>query len=282
MADTDTNTPETKEETSTKLPTSTEEIENQIDEGLADKFPAEPETKTEDIEPDVFDEEKKEELKRPEGLEDKFWDEKKGVKTEELSKSYKELRDHVSKGHHKAPKNDKGEVEYNNEVFKNVDKKDKTVNIFQEWAKDSGVSQAKYDDLVKKIIDQSNVTQEEEKIDIDREKQKLGPNAEERIKANSQWFEGYKRKQIFTEAEEDIFKIAAADAVGQRWVEKIRNMIGEQVPQKLEPTGEELQSIQDIKAQIGSKKYNQDPVYRSKVYNQLKRATGKDPENPLD
>jgi hypothetical protein len=260
-----------------ELPSSSEEIESQVEEGLADKFAPE-EKKEEESEPDVFDEKEVKELKRPEGLEDKFWDKKSGVKSEDLSMAYKELRDHISKGQHKAPKDGK----YDNKVFENLEPNHPTVPIYNEWAKKHGISQLAFNELAQKVINESNLDVEQEKINIEKEIEKLGPNAQDRIKANGQWFNGLKNKGIFTEAEEDIFKIAAADATGQRFIEKVRNMIGDQVPHKLEPTGEELQSLEDIKAQIGSKQYKEDPAFRAKVYASLKRATGKDPESPIE
>ena len=270
-------TPVSPTEGKSELPSSSEEIESQVEEGLADKFAPE-EKKEEESEPDVFDEKEVKELKRPEGLEDKFWDKKSGVKSEDLSMAYKELRDHISKGQHKAPKDGK----YDNKVFEKLDPEEPSVKIYNEWAKKHGLSQQAYDELAEKVISSSQHIEEQDKIDMEKEIEKLGPNATDRIKANGLWFNGLKNKGIFTEAEEDIFKIAAADATGQRFIEKVRNMIGDQVPHKLEPTGEELQSLEDIKAQIGSKQYKEDPAFRAKVYASLKRATGKDPESPIE
>lgn len=116
-------------------------------------------------------------LERPDYYPEQFWDED-GPNVEELAKSYNELRTKFSQGKHKAPD---GDYEYAALAEQGLDAEEPGFQIFSEWAKENGVSQAAFEELGQKIL--SVTKQEAEAVEIDRQQEmaKLGDRAAEKI-----------------------------------------------------------------------------------------------------
>ena len=152
-------------------------------------------------------EEEKVTLEKPEYLEDKFWDPEKGVKTEELNHSYKELQKQFSMGKHKAPK------EYDLNVLEDVDvENDELAQFFMEWAQENKPTQGAFNDLVNKFKELSVAQEQEDSIDIEAETKQLGPNADQIIKGITDWGKGLVSKGVWSDQDFDEFKVFAATA----------------------------------------------------------------------
>ena len=81
-------------------------------------------------------------LERPEYYPAKFWDED-GPDVEKLAKSYAELEKKFKSGKHKAPE----QYDISSLADQGLDSDDPTVAVYQDWAKENGISQDAFEDL---------------------------------------------------------------------------------------------------------------------------------------
>jgi len=116
-------------------------------------------------------------LERPEYYPDQFWDED-GPNVEELAKSYNELRKKFSQGKHKAPD---GDYEYNSLAEQGLDAEEPGFQIFANWAKENGISQAAFEELGQQILSVTKQEAEAFELDAQEERAKLGDRAQEKI-----------------------------------------------------------------------------------------------------
>ena len=142
------------------------------------------------------------ELKKPEYLPEEYWDEKTGANLEKLmgefekqKTSYNELRKKMSQGKHKAPE------KYTWENLGEVDADDPLLATYTDWAKENGISQEAFDKLGQAFTEIQNNYAQDAQLDLDKERQLLGKNANEIINSNVEWGRGLVAKGIFTEAD---------------------------------------------------------------------------------
>ena len=185
-----------------------EKVEEKPEGLLADVKPTEEKEKEpEDIphkieeQTNVSSEEKKEEVKleKPEYLEKNFWDDKTGVKVEDLNTSYKELQKAFSMGKHKAPK------EYDVSALEGIEEGDQIADMFMEWAKENKPTQVGFDKLVNQFREITSKQQEAERIDDDKERKALGPNADQVIQGITKWGKGLVSIGVWSENEFEEF-----------------------------------------------------------------------------
>lgn len=212
-------------------------------------------------------EEEKVTLEKPEYLEDKFWDPEKGVKTEELNHSYKELQKQFSMGKHKAPK------EYDLEVLEDVDvDNDELAQFFMDWTSKYKPTQGAFNELVSKFKELSVAQEQEDSIDVAAEKQQLGPNADQIVKGTVTWMQGLVAKGIWSETDFEEGKIFTATADGINAINKIRRYYGEQTIPTAPTDVDGQPSREELFALVADPKYKTDPGFRAKVEKQFERA----------
>ena len=115
-------------------------------------------------------------LERPDYYPEKFWDED-GPDVEKLAKSYAELEKKFKAGKHKAPE----EYDVSSLADQGLDSDDPTVAVYQDWAKENGISQGAFEDLAGRVLALSKDEQESVQYDQRAEMEKLGANASEKI-----------------------------------------------------------------------------------------------------
>ncbi len=211
-------------------------------------------------------EEEKVTLEKPEYLEDKFWDPEKGVKTEELNHSYKELQKQFSMGKHKAPK------EYDVTSLEDVEDDDELKTYFLDWAKENKPTQAAFDNLVNKFKELSLQQEEADSIDIDAETKSLGPNAPQIIKGIKEWGQGLVAKGVWSDQDFEEFKVFAATANGINALNKVRKFYGEKTIPTAPIDVDGPASNDELYELVADPKYKTDPVFRRKVEEQFARA----------
>ena len=86
-------------------------------------------------------------LERPEYYPAKFWDED-GPDVEKLAKSYAELEKKFKSGKHKAPE----QYDISSLADQGLDSDDPTVAVYQDWAKENGISQDAFEDLAGRVL----------------------------------------------------------------------------------------------------------------------------------
>jgi hypothetical protein len=249
-----------------------EETQEEPSKGLmAESKVAKEEAETEDIAHDV----QEAELKKPDFLPDEYWDAEKGTKLEELmeafskqEKSYEQLRTKMSKGNHKAPK------EYSTSDIGEVNADDPLLETYTEWAKENGISQDAFTKLGKAFTEFQNNVAQDAAINIEKEKQLLGANADEIIQSNVQWGQGMVQKGIFTEADYQEIEILGGTANGQRVIQKIRSLSGEREIPVASIEGQ-APDKEELRAMVADPRYKTDIKYRKSVEKQYEEAFGR-------
>lgn len=122
------------------------------------------------------EEPKSEPLVRPDNFPAKFWTDE-GPDVDKLVKSYSELEKQFKSGKHKAPE----EYDMSGLLDQGLAEDDPTLGVFRDWAKENGISQAAFEDLAGKVLQQSAREQESYEIDRRAEMEKLGERAQQKI-----------------------------------------------------------------------------------------------------
>ena len=237
-----------------------ENVEPTEPDGLMASVAGEPEQQASDEEmPHRAEDEQPAKEERPEWLDAKF------ATAEDLAKSYDELQKKFSQGKHKAPD------EYSTDVLTDAGYQmdDPIVDTYMGWAKKYGVNQEAFDELAGAITSMSGEREQQVEFDLKAEREALGPNADAIIKSNVQWADGLMRKGVVSDAERNEINIWGGSAVGQRLMQKVRQMSGDMSKIPVAPVAEESMSQADFEADISSKmadkRYGNDPAFTRSV-----------------
>jgi hypothetical protein len=211
-----------------------------------------------------------EEWVRPDYWPEQFWSDDEGPDVEKLAKSYQELRTKMSQGKHKAPTDGK----YDISVFKSagVDEKDDLLQKYVGKAKELGVSQEAFDEMAKLYMEEVGAMFEEVAVNKEAELKKLGPKANDILKANNQWLTKLSRT-VLTPAETDAVVRASNSAAFVSALNKIRQASGEMgIPVDANVVSEGQPSKEDLYAMVGDPRYGKDMRFTREVENMFAKA----------
>ncbi len=200
---------------------------------------------------------------RPDWFPEKFWDEKDGPNIENMAKSISHLEKKLGET---APDHyDLSEVQ--------VDPEDPVVKTVLEFGKEKQLSQKSITGLINKVIEVTGGIEKEAELDIQKEKEKIGPNAPEIIQSNIRWNDKMLKDGIFNQDDYNEIEMLGGTAEGIRVLQKIRNMIGEQEIPVVSVPGSRPDKA-ELQAMVADPKYQTDPVYRQKVEKAFQEAYG--------
>ena len=183
------------------------------------------------------------------------------------------MEKNFSQGKHKAP--DEYDISFTEQSGIPTD--DPLLGRFSNWAKEHGVSQAAFEALAKDYIDMEVSSMEQYKVDVQAEKEKLGPNGDQIIRSTAEWANGLFNKGVFNEEELEAFKSAAGTASGVRALQKLRRFYGEGNIPTAQPSDEGVPTLEELYAMVGTEEYKNDVTYRNKVQKWFKQRV---PDNP--
>lgn len=222
------------------------------------------------------EESEKEEWVRPDYWPEQFWSDEEGPDVEKLAKSYQELRTKMSQGKHKAPADGK----YDMSVFKSagVGDDDDLLQKYVGKARDLGVSQEAFDELAKLYMEEVGAAFENVAVNRDAELKKLGPKANDILKANNQWLTKMSRT-VLTQAETDAIVKASTSANFVSALNKLRQASGEMaIPVDASVVaGEGQPSKDDLYAMVGDPRYGKDMRFTREVENMFAKAFDSSP-----
>ena len=195
-----------------------------------------------------------------EGL-DQFWSSDDGPDLEGLAKSYTELRSKMSSGKHKAPKDGK----YDMSVLEGVPDDDPLLTSFTAFAKDNGLSQDQFEQISKMYMENMGEMFENVEVDVQREMDKLGKNADKVIQSTSQWLGKLQTSGVLTSEETDAVANAAQSADFVRALNKIRDSYGEKAIPAIDIQESGAMSKADLDAMVADPRYGKDMHYTQQV-----------------
>ena len=204
-----------------------------------------------------------ESYERPDWFPEKFWHEKDGPNIENMAKSLNSLEKKLGET---APSSyDISELA--------VDPEDPVVKTFLEFGKEKQLSQKSVTGLINKVLELTGGMEQEAELDVQKEKEKIGPNAPEIIQSNIRWNEKLLKDGIFNQEDYNEIEMLGGTAEGIRVIQKLRGMIGEQEIPTISIPGSRPDKA-ELQAMVADPKYATDPVYRKKVEKAFQEAYG--------
>ena len=195
-------------------------------------------------------------LERPEYYPEKFWDED-GPDVEKLAKSYAELEKKFKSGKHKAPE----EYDVSALADQGLDSEDPTVAVYQDWAKENGISQGAFEDLAGRVLALSKDEQESVQYDQRAEMEKLGANASEKIQMTERVL--MKAPLNPSEREAIAYSLNNADAINA-FLKYHQAITNENIP--IKPTVQQSSMTkQDLNTAISDPRWQSDAAWRTQM-----------------
>jgi len=200
---------------------------------------------------------------RPDYIPAKFWGEK-GADLEKLAKSYVELEKQFKSGKHKSPE----QYDINTLVDQGLNSEDPVINVFQEWAKENGVSQAAFEDITSKVLGLSKQEAEAEDINHRAEMEKLGERAQEKI----QMTERLLMKAPLSNSERDAIAkgLNSADSINA-FIKYHQSLTNEGIPLTPAVNSPEI-TREDLESAIADPRWKTDAAFRTRVEKQWMQA----------
>jgi len=202
-------------------------------------------------------------LERPDYYPEKFWNDD-GPDVEKLAKSYAELEKKFKSGKHKAPE----QYDVSGLSDQGLDADDPTVAVYQDWAKENGISQDAFEDLAGRVLGLSQQEQESVEINQRNEIQKLGKNAQEKI----QMVERSLMKASLTNSERDSLaqSLNNADSINA-FVKYHQSLTNENIP--ITPAVNQPDMTRaDLEVAIADPRWKTDAPWRTKIEKQWMQA----------
>lgn len=200
-------------------------------------------------------------IERPEWLPENFWDGDKGeAKYEAMAKSWADLRKTISQGKHKAP----ADGNYDTAAWGEDAAENPMAQTLVGWAKEQGLSQAQFDDLVGKLKTQAQEVMGAETIDPAVELKQLGPNANAIVDGMVNWARGLVQKGVWGADDFEEFKVMGGTAKGLKALMKVREAYEGRIPIESAPI-EGAPSKDELYQMVADPRYKTDAAYRQKV-----------------
>tara|TARA_Y100001937_G_scaffold65329_1_gene89358 strand:+ start:527 stop:1312 length:786 start_codon:yes stop_codon:yes gene_type:complete len=200
---------------------------------------------------------------RPDWFPEKFWDEKDGPNIENMAKSINHLEKKL--GETAPDEYDLSEVQ--------VDPNDEVVKAVLEFGKEKQLSNKSITGLINKVIEVTGGIEQEAEFDVQKEREKIGPNASEIIQSNVRWNQKMLNDGTFNQSDYQEIEMLGGTAEGIRVIQKLRGMIGEQEIPTISIPGDKPDK-DELRAMVADPRYQTDPVYRKGVERKFNEAYG--------
>jgi hypothetical protein len=200
-------------------------------------------------------------LERPDYWPENFWKKDDNEPDlEGIAKSWTDLRKQISQGKHKAPADGK----YDLKVFGEEAETNPMATTLSSWAKDNGLSQTAFDDLVGNLQTQAKELMQGDMIDPAAEMKQLGPNGGAIVNGMVDWARGLVNKGVWSKDDFEEFKIMGGTARGITALMKVREAYEGRVPTQSAPL-EGAPSKDELYQMVNDPRYKTDTAYRQKV-----------------
>jgi hypothetical protein len=197
-------------------------------------------------------------LERPDYWPENFWKKDDNEPDlEGIAKSWTDLRKQISQGKHKAPADGK----YNLEVFGEEAETNPMATTLSSWAKDNGLSQTAFDDLVGNLQTQAKELMQGDMIDPAAEMKQLGPNGGAIVNGMVDWARGLVNKGVWSKDDFEEFKIMGGTARGITALMKVRSAYEGRVPIQSAPL-EGRMTKEDLISKMNDPRWKTDASYR--------------------
>lgn len=200
-------------------------------------------------------------LERPDFWPENFWKKDSNEPDlEGIAKSWSDLRKQISQGKHKAPT----DGNYDMKAFGDNAENNPMATTLTGWAKENGLSQAAFDDLVTNLQTQAQEIMGADIVDPAQELKALGPNGKAMVDGMVNWARGLVNKGVWSPDDFEEFKIMGGTARGIKALMKVRESYEGRIPIESAPLPGSS-SKDELYQMVQDPKYKTDPAYRQKV-----------------
>ena len=200
-------------------------------------------------------------LERPDFWPENFWKKDSNEPDlEGIAKSWSDLRKQISQGKHKAP----ADGNYDMTLFGDNAEGNPMASTLTNWAKENGLSQAAFDDLVGNLQTQAQEIMGADMIDPAQELKALGPNGKAMVDGMVNWARGLVNKGVWSPDDFEEFKIMGGTARGIKALMKVRESYEGRIPIESAPLPGSS-SKDELYQMVQDPKYKTDAAYRQKV-----------------
>jgi hypothetical protein len=200
-------------------------------------------------------------LERPDFWPENFWKKDSNEPDlEGIAKSWSDLRKQISQGKHKAP----ADGNYDMKLFGDNAEGNPMASTLTNWAKENGLSQAAFDDLVGNLQTQAQEIMGADMVDPAQELKALGPNGKAMVDGMVNWARGLVNKGVWSSDDFEEFKIMGGTARGIRALMKVRESYEGRIPIESAPLPGSS-SKDELYQMVQDPKYKTDAAYRQKV-----------------
>jgi len=200
-------------------------------------------------------------LERPDFWPENFWKKDSNEPDlEGIAKSWSDLRKQISQGKHKAPTDGK----YDLKAFGEEADTNPIATTLSGWAKENGLSQAAFDDLVGNLQTQAKELMSGDMVDPAAEMKQLGPKGGAIVNGMVDWARGLVNKGVWSKDDFEEFKIMGGTARGITALMKVREAYEGRVPIESAQL-EGAPSQEELYAMVGDPRYKTDAAYRQRV-----------------
>jgi len=123
------------------------------------------------------------------------------------------------------------------------------------------------------VIEVTGGIEQEAEFDVQKEREKIGPNASEIIQSNVRWNQKMLNDGTFNQSDYNEIEMLGGTAEGIRVIQKLRGMIGEQEIPTISIPGDKPDK-DELRAMVADPRYQTDPVYRKGVERKFNEAYG--------
>ena len=200
-------------------------------------------------------------LERPDFWPENFWKKDSNEPDlEGIAKSWSDLRKQISQGKHKAPV----DGNYDMKAFGDNAEGNPMATTLTGWAKENGLSQAAFDDLVTNLQTQAQEIMGADIVDPAQELKALGPNGKAMVDGMVNWARGLVNKGVWSPDDFEEFKIMGGTARGIKALMKVRESYEGRIPIESAPLPGSS-SKDELYQMVQDPKYKTDAAYRQKV-----------------
>ena len=193
-------------------------------------------------------------LERPDFWPENFWKKDSNEPDlEGIAKSWSDLRKQISQGKHKAPADGK----YDLQAFGEEADTNPIATTLSGWAKENGLSQAAFDDLVGNLQTQAKELMQGDMVDPAAEMKQLGPKGGAIVNGMVDWARGLVNKGVWSKDDFEEFKIMGGTARGITALMKVREAYEGRVPIESAQL-EGAPSQEELYAMVGDPRYKTD------------------------
>lgn len=209
---------------------------------------------------------------RPDWIPQQFWSNDDGPDVEGVFKAYNEIRNKMSQGLHKAPKD--GEYAMDVMTEAGVPEDDEMLQGYVEAAKKHGISQDAFNEIAQMYMQGMTDMAQAAQTTRQEEMAKLGRGGEKVIEETERWLTKLGRSGVLNSNEVEALANASSDGYFINAINKIRQSYNESPIPTADIQEGAAYTRSDLDSMVADPRYGKDMAYTNQVEREFMKAFG--------